>query len=398
MTALRRFAEFGAPTVETVEHGITYLANQFWTAGQRCGHSLHEISYRACFKPPLCRFFLDLLSRPGATVYDPFMGRGTTVVEAALQGCMPLGNDRNPLSPMLVRPRLATPSLAAVAERLALIAWNPPANAPAETVAPADLLEFFHPDTLAALRALKAWLATRQDAGVFDAIDDWIRMVALNRLSGHSPGFFSVYTLPPNQACSARAQRRINTRRRQTPPVRDVPALVLRKSRALLADGGLTVTPPAALSTCDAWHTPEIAGARVDLVITSPPFLDVVDYVGDNWLRGWLAGLELTRVPFAQHDSLAAWQAMMRNTLAELARLVRPGGWVCVETGAVRKNQVLLDQAVWHVAESLPYQRVGVLVNAAPFSKTAHIWGITNNHPSNGTNTNRVVLLQRSKE
>ena len=31
-------------------------------------------------------------------------------------------------------------------------------------------------------------------------------MVALNRLTGHSPGFFSVYTLPPNQATSVERQ------------------------------------------------------------------------------------------------------------------------------------------------------------------------------------------------
>ena len=35
-------------------------------------------------------------------------------------------------------------------------------------------------------------------------------MIALNRLTGHSPGFFSVYTLPPNQAVSVKAQKRIN--------------------------------------------------------------------------------------------------------------------------------------------------------------------------------------------
>ncbi len=35
-------------------------------------------------------------------------------------------------------------------------------------------------------------------------------MVAINRLTGHSPGFFSVYTLPPNQATSVQAQRKIN--------------------------------------------------------------------------------------------------------------------------------------------------------------------------------------------
>ena len=69
-------------------------------------------------------------------------------------------------------------------------------------------------------------------------------MVALNRLTGHSPGFFSVYTLPPNQATSAAAQLRINAARGQAPPPRDVAALILRKSAALLADGAPPPHPP----------------------------------------------------------------------------------------------------------------------------------------------------------
>ena len=36
-------------------------------------------------------------------VYDPFMGRGTTVLEAALLGRTPIGCDINPLSAVLVR-------------------------------------------------------------------------------------------------------------------------------------------------------------------------------------------------------------------------------------------------------------------------------------------------------
>src|SRR5687768_15066936 len=59
----------------------TYI-NEFWTARQRQAHSLHEVSYRACFKPQLPRFFIERLTSPGDTVYDPFMGRGTTLIEA----------------------------------------------------------------------------------------------------------------------------------------------------------------------------------------------------------------------------------------------------------------------------------------------------------------------------
>ena len=61
-------------------------------------------------------------------------------------------------------------------------------------------------------------------------------MVAVNRLTGHSPGFFSVYTLPPNQAASVEAQARINARRKQVPPRRDVRALIAAKTRSLLTD------------------------------------------------------------------------------------------------------------------------------------------------------------------
>jgi len=78
------------------------LVTKFWTSRQRAAHSLHEISYRACFKPQLPRFFIDRLTGPGAVVYDPFAGRGTTPLEAALAGRVPVACDINPLSRMLL--------------------------------------------------------------------------------------------------------------------------------------------------------------------------------------------------------------------------------------------------------------------------------------------------------
>ena len=41
----------------------TYV-NEFWTAKQRAANRLHEVSYRACFKPQLPRFFIERLSNP----------------------------------------------------------------------------------------------------------------------------------------------------------------------------------------------------------------------------------------------------------------------------------------------------------------------------------------------
>src|ERR1039458_1931621 len=233
---LLAFHEFGKKTVLAETAAATpggktcpvptYI-NEFWTAKQRAASRLHEISYRACFKPQLPRFFIERLTGPGDLVHDPFMGRGTTLLEAALLGRVPCGCDVNPLSLVLVRPRLRPPTLEQIHARLAEIDFNDSEESPE------DLLVFFHPETLREIAALKKHLLGR---GTLDPVDEWIALVALNRLTGHSNGFFSVYTLPPNQAVSVKSQRKINADRHQTPPRRDVPALIFKKSRILLTD------------------------------------------------------------------------------------------------------------------------------------------------------------------
>ncbi len=387
---LRRFSFNGAATVETEEAGLRYFVNEFWTAGQRQGHSIHEISYRACFKAQLPGFLIERLTRPGDCVLDPFAGRGTTPVQAALMGRRAVANDVNPLSAMLIQPRLAPPTLAAIGERLAALDL---AGGPVGADDP--LLAFYHPDTLRAILALRSYLLGRDAAGTLDAVDGWIRMVAINRLTGHSPGFFSVYTLPPNQATSVERQRKINANRNQTPPPRDVRALILRKSRSLLADGVPPPAPPALLLTGPADRLPAIEDASVDLLVTSPPFLDIVDYEGDNWLRCWFAGIDPKTVRIDIHRGIPAWEAFVRSCFTEFARVMRPGGTIGFEVGEVRGGSVLLERNVAAAIEGLPFAIQGIMVNQQAFTKTANIWRVGNN--ARGTNSNRIVLARRTE-
>ena len=386
---VRCFSDFGAATVETVEGGIPYLINEFWTSGQRQAHSLHEVSYRACFKPQLPEFFISRLTLVGEAVYDPFMGRGTTPIQAALQGRQPVGNDINPLSRLLTRPRLSPPNLHDVAARLAEVPWHTGA------IDRPDLLAFYHPHTLQKLSALRAWLLARAPLAETapDPIDDWIRAVSLNRLTGHSPGFFSVYTMPPNQAVSADTQLKINANRNQTPPPRDIIAIILKKTRSLLKDGVPPRHPKPILGVGLASATPYVPDQSVSLVVTSPPFLDIVQYAADNWLRCWFAGIDVSSVPIGMHRTEKAWTLMVRETLVEQARVLRSGGHVAFEVGEVRGGKVLLERLVWAAAETLPFDRLAVLVNQQEFTKTANCWGVGNN--SKGTNSNRIVVLRR---
>src|SRR5665647_2852510 len=100
---------------------VPKYTNEFWTSRQRQASSIHEISYRACFKPQLPRFFISTLTKKGDVVYDPFSGRGTTVIEAGLLGRNVYANDANPLSRIMTEPRFFPPDFTAVEKRLASI-------------------------------------------------------------------------------------------------------------------------------------------------------------------------------------------------------------------------------------------------------------------------------------
>lgn len=384
---LKEFRYAGQPTLVDETGEVPFFFNEFWTARQRQGHSIHEVSYRACFKPQLPEFFISRLTKVGDTVYDPFMGRGTTPIQAALMGRRAVGNDVNPLSVYLTRPRTAPPSLSDVKRRLEDIDWKgagPDAS---------ELLVFYHPATLAEIVALRSYLLEREAAGTLDEVDDWIRMVALNRLTGHSPGFFSVYSLPPNQAVSLESQRRINEKRRQTPPRRIVPDIIYKKSRSLFSDGAVHPQFKSRFFVGPADHAPAIEDGSVDLVVTSPPFLDVVQYAADNWLRCWFAGFDSRSIEIAMHKKPVDWMVFVRGVFAELSRIVAPGGHVAFEVGEVRNGKLKLEELVLEAIGPLPFTPLAVVINVQEFTKTANCWGVSNN--ARGTNTNRIVICRR---
>ena len=362
---------------------------EFWTSKQRTGHSLHEVSYRACYKPQLPAFFIKQFCKVDDVVYDPFMGRGTTLIEAQLHGCRAYGNDINPLSKILTGPRLAPPPLSQIKYRLQEVTLS--TNG---TINP-DLLVFFESRTLQELYGWRQYFRQKQEGNEFDKTDAWLQMVACNRLTGHSKGFFSVYTLPPNQATSVQAQRKINQKRGQTPEYRDTKQLIFKKSKQLLRHD----IPyhfwrdDARLFTESADQTTQIGNDAVDLVVTSPPFLDTVNYIQDNWLRMWFCDIEMETGKLWQLKRLEDWILQMKRVFIELRRILNPKGRIAFEVGEVRSGSVLLEEAVVEAASEAELIAESILINSQHFTKTANCWGVSNN--SKGTNSNRIVILKK---
>lgn len=375
---------------------VSRYVNEYWTSKQRQSNPLHEISYRACYKAELPRFFITLLSKENDIVYDPFAGRGTTIIEAALLNRNIIANDINPLSTILSKPRLFVPSQKEVSERLSKI------NFKSGLKAKIDLSMFYHPETESEIVSLRNYLIRKKKNDEEDFVDSWIRMVATNRLTGHSKNFFSVYTLPPNQAVTQERQKRINRLRRQKPGYKDVKFIILKKTRDLTSGLDKNIVEQlkrignnANFLNEDAGFTSQIASSAVKLTVTSPPFLDIVNYIDDNWLRCWFNNINsnLVAKKITVNKKLEDWEKIMSSVLIELYRITKKGGFVAFEVGEVKKGKIKLDEHVVPLGLKAGFECPGVIVNLQKFTKTANIWGINNN--SIGTNTNRIVIFRK---
>jgi SAM-dependent methyltransferase len=397
--ALRRETRPGLPA--------PYWIGALWTARQRQMHPVHyAISYRASFKPELPDFFIRryLLERgvQSGVVLDPFGGRGTTALQANLLGFRAIHNDLNPVSLFLARSR----SRIAPLERLVARTDALDLSGPAPAISAAErkrLSPFFHTRTLKEILNLRAALQAAPD----DAELAYIGLTALSRLHGHSDGFFSVYSFP-QISIMPEAQARNNLARNQKPEYRSVKERIIRKLRQDLATPLPAEFAPAAARNrfinCDARRLAGVKTGSVDLAITSPPFLDKVNYLADNWMRAWFLGLDVNAEtsPLTMTPDVGEWRRFMRDVMAELGRVLKPGARAVIEVGEVAvggKNRNLEELLLADLPLATKGGRIipeEVFINEQRFTKLANCWDVSNNQK--GTNTNRCLVFRKVAE
>ncbi|TGJ98317.1 site-specific DNA-methyltransferase [Leptospira langatensis] len=371
------------------------LTGEFWTSKQRQAHPIHYVvSYRASFKPELPSFFIGkYLGNKRGVVFDPFGGRGTTSVQANLEGHAAIHNDISPMSLYLAKARQYVPSLEKLEKTLYSLDLKKKLPEEKED---SDLLHFYHKDTLKEIKNLKRILSQEDSPEL-----QYLGLTALSRLHGHSNGFFSVYSFP-QISIPPLAQKKNNEKKGLFPDYREIQPRIFQKMKRDLKE----ILPPfyhefssrnryTNNSSLDLLDLPESA---VDLVVTSPPFLDKVNYEEDNWLRYWFLDIQLEKDQKPSiFATLAGWCEFIQGTLAELSRVVKPGGIVVMEVGEVRKGKTVfnLDEYVIRCAENTGLVWENTYINDQKFTKLANCWNVSNNEK--GTNSNRCVVFRNLK-
>jgi SAM-dependent methyltransferase len=231
-------------------------------------HGLHR--FPAKYIPQVPRWALREFSRPGDVVLDPFLGSGTTSVEAASLPVTSVGVEFDPLALEIARAKADPPPSAAVetAWRDVMGAWRDVGSAASRLpMAGVDNDDhWFDLDTRRSLAGLLAAIdAVDQPADVRRFLLILLSSV-LRRVSRADDQSMKTYVSGTNP---------------KTPPaVEEVLGPAYERALTGLREFEArrhAAAPPAQIIRGDARDLP-LPDASVDLVITSPPYLDSVDY------------------------------------------------------------------------------------------------------------------------
>lgn len=374
---------------------VSSLPEVWRAAPRRWGHRWHAMcSYMAMFPPTIPRVFIDWLTSKDDVVYDPFCGRGTTVLEACTSGRIGLGSDANPLAWVLTSAKASPPRSSEVERRVGALRAN--CKFGMGEGEPTEIKALFDPRVLDQL----VWLKSQLSPG--NAVDRFLLAVltgilhANSRSDGTSRGLS--ISMPNTFAMSPAYVLRYKSKHKLKPPKIDVFDVVVQRIESL-GKSRLPVRGQAWMQDAAEGIQLPRSVRRPSLVFSSPPYLGVMKYAKLNWIRMWLLGRTVRDVDakLFSSGSIPKYLDFMTEVLKNLEGILENDGRICLVIGDVKSGTENINLAQ-RVAEHC-VQRAGLMVDATVVDdvpqrhKVSRIWGSRRGH---ATKTDRILIASRA--
>lgn len=268
------------PPFASIEHGELFevsLKND--TAAFT--HGLHR--FPAKFIPQIPRWAIDQFAQDGGRVHDPFMGSGTTLVEGLLRKGQTIGADIDPLAKLIARAKTDVPSSARLLELGEEIhnRWDGRVD---HLITPMpDIENFSHWFSKDAWGKLQSLLATIKGLSASEGEKRFLLAI-----------FSSIIRWVSNADDQTQKTYVSGTNKKTPPDVMETLWKNFHKAQRGLRQLHAVKHPEAEIvvqegvNACSLGLEPN----SIDLIVTSPPYLDSVDYMYNLMLEYfWLGPL-----------------------------------------------------------------------------------------------------------
>lgn len=363
--------------------------------------------YLGTFPPALARSIVAMLSEPGDTVMDPFCGRGTTLLETRLLGRIPVASDLNPIAIALACAKNVAIERSEVEQRLTELehGYDRLLYLPEAQVQGDSIQLIYHPGTLAQLCYLRRNLVhSRLESDQF-LLGALLGVMHGSERQDGSSGYASIsmpntFSMAPNYVRRFVATNQLSREERNVFKIlRGKLERLFRQDSPVGCQG--TVVSSDAKKLAENAELQKYKG-RVKLVLTSPPYLDVVNYAKLNWIRAWLLkDVTDSEVVSTLDDklNLRDWLEFQERVVGALESYLAPDGTIVMVVGDVaRAERTYISLArvfIQRMVHSGAFSYIGCFQdNVGVDTKTTRIWKETK---GKATEVDRVIVLSKQQ-
>ncbi len=364
---------------------------------------LHSLcSYLGAFPPSLASYFIKYFTDENDLVFDPFSGRGTTILESRLLNRNSFGSDLNPIALALSKAKSHTLKKVDIILRIDELESNydyalylPEAQAESD-----EIHLIFHQGTIAQLCYLKDELLSSSNE-----IDQFLVGAILGVMHGGvrkdgTSGYLSI-SMPNTFSMSPEYVRRFVQTKEIKRVNRNVFSILKEKVERVFSKHK-SPKKEAFVTECDAKEISKSEElikytGKVDLLLTSPPYLGIVNYAKQNWIRSWFLNSDPIEISAKLDDDLNInqWVQFSKKTLSEFKKMLQPNGVAVFVIGDVAKSKnnviPLARDFALMVKENKLFKNVWIFSDYIQgVDKTTRIWGETK---GKATATDRIVIL-----
>jgi hypothetical protein len=136
---------------------------------------------------------------------------------------------------------------------------------------------------------------------------------------------------------------------------------------------------------------------KVDLLLTSPPYLGIVNYAKQNWIRSWFLESDPTEISEKLDDDLNInqWVKFAKETAFQFKEMMKPDGVAVFVIGDVARSSTsvipLAREFAMMIKENNLFENIWVFSDYIQgVDKTTRIWGETK---GKATATDRIVIV-----
>lgn len=293
---------------------------------------LHSLcSYLAMFPPYVPSYYIKKYTKEGELVYEPFSGRGTTTLEAKRLKRRTVSNDLSPLAYVLTKSKADNIKNSDVINRIhyhekEFKKWIKQKYKELEDVTHNEIKVFYSYHNLKQMYYIREVLGKNFET--LDKIDNYILSISMGIMHGKTKvngdsSYFSVsmpngYSMSPNYAKKyiknkelklietnifKQIEKRVNVKK----PV----------SQGRASDHKVYFN--------NALNSSEFIKEKPKLIFTSPPYLNIVKYVSQNWIRFWLLGFskEKTNTKIVDdYHNLEMYKIFIINFINEMKKIM----------------------------------------------------------------------------